>query len=68
MEWWRFYYFKYWMGLWFTKSNKKMLVYFQTFEKVVAVESMYDNTYGMVGATLCDHVDQLSVAYCYQTA
>ncbi len=50
------------------KSNKKILVYFQTFGEVVAVESIHDNIYGMVGAALCDHGYQLSVAYCYQTA
>jgi hypothetical protein len=45
-----------------------MFVYFQTFEKVEVVESMYENIYGMVGGALCDHGYQLSVAYYNQAA
>ncbi len=33
-----------------------------------AVESMYDNSSGMVGAVFCDHGYQLSVANCFQAA
>jgi hypothetical protein len=50
------------------KPIKLFFIFFQTFEKVEVVESMYENIYGMVGGALCDHGYQLSVAYYNQAA